>query len=260
VVDNAWRAIRRNDGSDDAEGTFRRDRRQSSNEAEGSQRPVVGAPDNATLLYSAGYSIGRSHPLPPPSACPSPGRRILFWSPRHQAHLPTQEEISAQDTRVSHPHVDAGRTSGAQGASPQGPQAPHARASPVISRHRLRGRGRFAAVRAAGARASAGSVRVTVAPNHGDHARIGFALPGQRSAVARNLLRRRLREVIRPLLAELAGWDVVVAVAAEAQPGAFGPLRADVLAAVAGARERAGRLPGRSTGDNALMTAVPARS
>ena len=129
----------------------------------------------------------------------------------------------------------------------------------MISRHRLRGRGRFAAVRAAGARASAGSVRVTVSTNHGDHARIGFALPGQRSAVARNLLRRRLREVIRPLLAELAGWDVVVAVAADAQPAAFEPLRADVLAAVAAARERARRLPGRSTTDNALMTAVPAR-
>ncbi|MDQ2960219.1 MAG: ribonuclease P protein component, partial [Candidatus Dormibacteraeota bacterium] len=84
----------------------------------------------------------------------------------------------------------------------------------MISRHRLRGRGRFAAVRAAGARASAGSVRVTVAANRSDHARIGFALPGQASAVARNLLRRRLREVIRPLLTELAGWDVVVAVPA----------------------------------------------
>ena len=59
-------------------------------------------------------------------------------------------------------------------------------------------------------RASAAGVRVHVAGNGMDVARVGFAPVGLRSSVRRNLLRRRLREVVRPLLASLAGHDAVI--------------------------------------------------
>ena len=67
-----------------------------------------------------------------------------------------------------------------------------------------------------GSRASSAGVRVHVAGNELDVARVGFALVGLRSSVRRNLLRRRLREAVRPLLASLAGHDVVIVAGSEA--------------------------------------------
>lgn len=52
-----------------------------------------------------------------------------------------------------------------------------------------------------------------MAENGLDKARVGFAVPrATGGAVQRNRLRRRLRELLRPRVAELAGFDVVVSV------------------------------------------------
>lgn len=177
-------------------------------------------------------------------------------SHRHQTDLSTQEKVPAQDARIPHPHVHARWTPGSQGASSQGAQAPHPRASAVIARHRLRGRRRFAAVRTQGLRASSNGVRAQVAGNGSDVARVGFALVGVRSAVRRNLLRRRLRAAVAPLLVELAGHDLVLVAGHEALELPFAALRAGVADATSRALDRLRRAPVVSTADNGDMTAL----
>ena len=84
-------------------------------------------------------------------------------------------------------------------------------------RHRLRGSRAFTAVRGWRTVSRSGPLRVNVAPNQVGVARIGFVIPRSvGGAVTRNRVRRRLRELLRPHLAELAGCDLVVAV----DPGA----------------------------------------
>ena len=129
----------------------------------------------------------------------------------------------------------------------------------MTSRHRLRGRGRFAAVRAEGIRAGTGLVRLTVAGNGQVEPRVGFALPGQRSAVVRNRLRRRLREAVRPLLPRLQGLDVVVSAGPGASHCAFTELVTDLGTAVDRAVERSAGTRQGATTDNAPMTPRPAR-
>jgi ribonuclease P protein component len=127
----------------------------------------------------------------------------------------------------------------------------------VISRHRLRGRRRFAATRATGVRVSSRGVRVHMAGNRLEVARVGFALVGLRSSVRRNLLRRRLREVVRPLLVRLAGHDVVIAAGAEAAELHFSDLRSAVETATARALQRAKSATVASTADNGLVSQLP---
>jgi ribonuclease P protein component len=176
-------------------------------------------------------------------------------SDRHQADLPTQEEVPAQDARIPYPHVDTRWTSGSQGAPSQGSQAPHARAATVISRHRLRGRRRFAAVRSLGLRASSAGVRAQLAGNGLDVGRVGFALVGLRSAVRRNLLRRRLRAAVGPLLPRLRGHDLVLVAGTDALDLRFAALRDAVADATVRALERSRRALEASTADNGSMSA-----
>ncbi len=88
-------------------------------------------------------------------------------------------------------------------------------------------------------------------------ARVGFALVGLRSSVRRNLLRRRLRESIRPLLAQLAGHDVVLVAPADAANLSFAELRAAVQTCAERALLRAKSAEGGSTADNGAMTSDP---
>ncbi|MDQ2744705.1 MAG: ribonuclease P protein component [Chloroflexota bacterium] len=127
----------------------------------------------------------------------------------------------------------------------------------MISRHRLRGRRRFAAVRAGGLRASSAGVRAQLAGNDLGVARVGFTLVGLRSSVRRNLLRRRLREVVRPRLGQLAGHDLVIIAGAEVAELPFAALRAAVETSIARVLERAESAAVASTGDNGTMTHSP---
>ena len=123
----------------------------------------------------------------------------------------------------------------------------------MTPRHRLSGRRRFSTVKDSGYRASAGDVRVTAAPNQGIDARVGFALPGHRTAVSRNLLRRRLREAVRPLLASLHGHDVVVTVPATAAGVAYGQLAGDLATATERVLRRSGSGRAPATADNGAV-------
>lgn len=75
------------------------------------------------------------------------------------------------------------------------------------------------------------------------HARIGLIVPKHQStAVARNRLRRRLREIWRrEVRASVPGWDVVVRPRREAYGATFEQLRGEMVGwarTVSGARER----------------------
>lgn len=67
--------------------------------------------------------------------------------------------------------------------------------------------------------------------NEAGHSRMGLIVPRfQSSAVARNRLRRRLRELWRrELMAEVPAWDVVIRARREAYDAGFDELRAELL-------------------------------
>ncbi|HEY6377798.1 MAG TPA: ribonuclease P protein component [Candidatus Dormibacteraeota bacterium] len=106
-------------------------------------------------------------------------------------------------------------------------------------RHRLRGGPAFAAVRARRASGSTGLLRLALAPNGGRPARVGFVVPRREGdAVIRNRVRRRLRALLRPRLAELAGYDVVVGAGAEVSVTPWSGLTRDLGVCLVGARRR----------------------
>src|SRR5579864_1399772 len=78
--------------------------------------------------------------------------------------------------------------------------------------HRLRLSSDFARVRREGRAWSHPWLVVTAAPNGGTVSRVGFTVSKRvGKAHVRNLVRRRLREAMRPCLPELApGFDVVI--------------------------------------------------
>ena len=86
----------------------------------------------------------------------------------------------------------------------------------------------------AGRRTRAAHLDVAWRPNAQNHPRIGIIVPRfQFSAVARNRLRRRLREIVRrDALATLPPVDVVVRAKRSAYAAAFAVLRAELTAGV----------------------------
>jgi len=109
----------------------------------------------------------------------------------------------------------------------------------VKRRNRLRGRRDFAAVRARKLVVRSGPLRCHAAPNQLGVARVGFAIPkATGGAVVRNRLRRRLRALLLPRLAELAGVDVVVAAAPIAASLPAGELDAHLARCLRGVEVR----------------------
>lgn len=77
-------------------------------------------------------------------------------------------------------------------------------------------------------RATVGCLRLRLVSNRLGVARLGIA-PGKcRTAVERNLVRRRVRELVREHQEELVGFDLSVGVGVEAATIAFTQLRADL--------------------------------
>lgn len=116
--------------------------------------------------------------------------------------------------------------------------------------NRLRRRDEFAAVIKAGRRAGSGGLVVHVLAQPGSDlvqadrsvadkpVRVGFVVPrAAGNAVVRNLVRRRLRQLLHDRLAFLApGTDVVVRVSAAATARSYAQLGSDLNAAIAAAR------------------------
>ncbi len=106
-------------------------------------------------------------------------------------------------------------------------------------------------------RAASAGVRVQLAANDLGIARIGFALVDVRSAVTRNLLRRRLRASIRPWLSVLSGRDVVIVAGPDAVELPFSELRTAVETALSRVLEREDSAIAAASADNGAVTRTP---
>ena len=179
----------------------------------------------AALVYSRRNPVGLSGASSAPDA-------IRSRRDGHQADVPTQEALPAQDARLSHTYGDAGRAPGAQGTPSQGPQAPDSGSHAMNPRHRLPGRRRIAAVRESGSEARSGAVRIRALPGESAVARVAFAVPGATGAVSRNRARRRLRAAIAPVLVDHPGLDMVVSLPGRATEMPFVSLRAALSSAM----------------------------
>ena len=160
----------------------------------------------------------------------------------YEAHLPAQQPAPQAHTRISGPHADAFGTRRAFGAAAQGSQETHGvNSSPVVSEKfsrddRLRKRREFEECYASGVRVSGRHVQVFVlAEPSRDRVRLGISVPKRvGNAVARNRVRRRLREIFRRSRALLAnrGVAIVVNVRASASAAPFLELSEDFTRAV----------------------------
>jgi len=92
-------------------------------------------------------------------------------------------------------------------------------------------RGEFDAVYRAGKRRSSAHFTVFFRANELSHSRFGFSIKRELgSAVVRNRMRRRLREMVRCHRTEIpAGWDIVIHPKSVVAKAAFAALTADLL-------------------------------
>jgi ribonuclease P protein component len=92
-------------------------------------------------------------------------------------------------------------------------------------------RGEFDAVYRAGKRRSSSHFTVFFRANQLPHSRFGFSIKkALGGAVARNRIRRRIREIVRCHRPEIpAGWDIVIHPKSNAARAAFAALTEDLL-------------------------------
>ncbi len=153
---------------------------------------------------------------------------------REQAHVPAEQPPSCEDPRLPAAHAHPCRPRDPFGPSGKGSRPPLGVSDPgypvLAAADRLRRRDEFATTIKTGRRAARGSLVVhlttaTVAgdetSNHQDPAQTRGAIPRSRAgfvvskavgnAVVRNIVKRRLRELVRDRLPDLpAGTDLVV--------------------------------------------------
>jgi ribonuclease P protein component len=154
--------------------------------------------------------------------------------PHHEANVPTQKATPAPRPRVSGPDGDAGRPERPQVSPAQGPQSPHADRPPVCVKRRARLVRRSEFDRALAGRASASSAYLAlfVGNNGLGHPRVGFAVSRKLgNAVVRNRIKRRLRDLVRPMAERTqAGRDVVIVARARAVDADAARLRDELQA------------------------------
>src|SRR5215472_8925184 len=135
------------------------------------------------------------------SAPPAPSIPALY-----EAHLPAEQPTPQAHARLPRPDADAVGPGRPVGAPPEGAQKTHGvNSSPAVSEgfsrnDRLRQRREFEECYASGARVSGRHLQVFVLPAGGSTARtrLGISVPKRvGSAVVRNRVRRRLREIFR---------------------------------------------------------------
>lgn len=147
-----------------------------------------------------------------------------------EAHVPTEQPQTGKEARVPPSNVGPRRPGDHQGSPSQGPQA----ALGLI--WRVRHRRSFQAFRGA-QRSRSGPLAISWVPDDdpGLPPRVAFSI-GRRvgSAVTRNRLRRRLRELMRERAGELAPGSYLVAARPEATGLSFSDLRAALAEALAG--------------------------
>jgi ribonuclease P protein component len=136
-------------------------------------------------------------------------------SQRIEEDLPTQSASACQDTRIPHSHANPGRAPDVKAAPPEGPPSPDSvnpDSAAFPKQYRLLRRLEFQLVYNEGQRRSASLCTVFYRPNGLVQTRLGITVPRRvGTAVLRNRIKRRIREVFRLHRQELpGGWDIVL--------------------------------------------------
>ena len=164
--------------------------------------------------------------------------------PDNEAHVSTQQPAPQARPRISRAHGDQGRPPRAEPSPRQGPQAPRgliavptrpADSPSSVSRRfprasRLTDKPQFDVVHRQGQRASDALFLVITRVNEAGRARLGLAVgvKAAGNAVARNRLKRLVRESFRHRQQDLPAVDVVVNARAAASKSANGEIRASL--------------------------------
>lgn len=161
----------------------------------------------------------------------------------YAADLPTTQPQAHQPARIPRPDGGSLGSRSALSSPQEGAQASdrqgafQARGSLTATEQwpgarRIARPGELRRVQQTGRRRRLEHVDVLWTDNQAGHSRMGLIVPKfQSTAVARNLLRRRLREIWRrELMGIVPAWDVVVRARREAYGAGFGALRDQLLA------------------------------
>lgn len=139
----------------------------------------------------------------------------LTGSQSFEEDLPTQSSSACQDTRISYSHANPRRAPDIKAAPPEGSSSsdsvnPDSAAFP--KQYRLLRRLDFQRVYEQGQRRSASLCTIFYRPNGLAQTRLGITVPRRLgTAVLRNRIKRRLREIFRLHRQELpGGWDIVL--------------------------------------------------
>src|SRR5438874_5430557 len=159
----------------------------------------------------------------------------------HETYPPTEEAPAGQGPRLPRPDVDDGRRQGHQGPPSERPSPPDADVQPALPvtagppppakrRSRLLRSADFDRTLRSGRRAASEYAAVFVSDNEVGRPRVGLAVSRKLgNAVARNRVKRRLRELVRPLLTRAEGGrDVVIVARARAVDAEFTRLRQEM--------------------------------
>ena len=159
---------------------------------------------------------------------------------RDEAYPSTQEAATRQGPRLSSPDGDARWRQGDQSPPPQGPAPADPDLQPASPLSRLRERvprqsrllrsADFDRTLRSGRRAASGYLALFVSDNELGRPRVGLAVSKKLgNAVVRNRIKRRLRELIRPMVARAKGGrDVVIVARAQAVDAEFARLRQEI--------------------------------
>src|SRR3954463_16799098 len=167
---------------------------------------------------------------------------------RDQAHLPAEQPASRQDPWLPSAHADACRPRDPRRPSPQGPRGALGLTSPSVlpAAHRMRRAADFEQAVRRGARGGRDTLVVHLTTRT-DHVPTGplvglVVSKAVGSAVTRNLVKRRLRELVRARLAAMpADAGIVVRALPAAATRPYALLGDDLDAALETAARRARR-------------------
>ncbi len=160
-----------------------------------------------------------------------------------EANLAAKEAPPTARAWLYEAHEHARRAQRPQGQAPERPQAPGALAQqaarrPMEKRYRLTHSADFCRVREHGQSWAQPLLVLSAGRNGLDVTRFGFVVSRRvGSAVVRNRVRRRLREVVRRHQAEFpTGWDVVLVARPAIAQAAFAEIERALVQALARAR------------------------
>src|SRR6478735_3450731 len=167
---------------------------------------------------------------------------------RDQAHLPAEQPAPGQDPRLPSAHAHACRPGDPGGTSPQGPLGALGLtpASVLSAAHRMRRAADFEQAVRRGARGGRDTlvVHLTTRTDHSPPGPVVGLVVSKAvgTAVTRNLVKRRLRELVRARLAAMpTDAGIVVRALPPAATRSFDLLGADLDSALDGARRRYAR-------------------